>query len=108
MKLLALLGSTHSALPTATTILTVDVRAWRQLTLEVKNLDGSQTLDVEIWRRCSDDGDYSLSPFDPFDAILPGASACADLDVSGSTHVQLRATASGIGLDCRTAGLLVE
>lgn len=105
---LVLSPATRSVLPTATDILTVDVTEWQQLTVEVKNLDGSQTMAVEIWRRCSPDGDYSLSPFDPFGTLAPGASQCADMDVSGSTHVQLRATASGIGCDCRTAGVLVR
>jgi hypothetical protein len=95
-------------LPTPSTILTLAVLEWSQLTVEITNLDATQTLTVEIWRRCSNTGDFSKSPFDPFSGISPGDSACADMDVSGSTHIQLRATASGIGLSCRMAGLLTE
>lgn len=108
MKSLALRGVTQSVLPTPTTILTVRVLDCGLMTVEVKNQDGSQTLDVQVWRRCSLDGDYSLSPYDYFTGIAAGASACADLDVRGCVDVQLRATASGIGLNCRVAGLLVE
>ena len=99
---------TLSVLPTPTTVLTTDVQAWKQLTLEVTNNDGSQTLDVNIYRRCSDSGPWSLSPFDGLVGIAAGDSVCVDLDVSGTTAIQLRATASGIGLSARIAGLLVE
>jgi hypothetical protein len=108
MKSQGILSSSPNVLPTPTTILTVDVKSWTQLTLEVSNNDGSQTLNVLVYRRCSDTGPWSLSPFDYLQNIAPGTSACADLDVSGTTAIQLRATASGIGLSARLAGLLVE
>lgn len=99
---------TRAVLPTPTTITTVRVTQYGLLTVEVTNLDGSQTLTVQIWRRCSQDGDFSLSEYSPFENIAAGASACADFDVRGCVDVQLRATASGIGLDCRMAGLMVD
>jgi hypothetical protein len=108
MKSQAIAPSTPSIPPTPFVILTVDVKSWSQLTLEVTNNDGSQTLNVLVYRRCSDSGPWSLSQFDYLQNIAAGASACADLDVSGTTAIQLRATASGVGLSARLAGLLVE
>ena len=107
-KLLLLTEATHDVLPTPTTLLTLGVKQFSQLTLEVENQDGTQTLDVLIWRRASVNGPYSLSPFDLLTGIAPGESRCVDIDVTGTVDFQLRAQASGIGLTCRTAGTLVE
>jgi hypothetical protein len=107
-KLKLLASVTQSVLPTPTTLFTAAVEQYKQLTVEVENLDGSQTLDVQVWRRASTTGSYSLSPLDLLSGIQPGESRCVDFDISGTLFIQLRATASGIGLSCRTAGTLIE
>lgn len=108
MKLVILTGALREVAPTSTTLLSVNVKPFRQMTLEVENQDGSQTLDVTIWRRCSVDGEFSQSQLDLLSGMAPGESRCVDLDVSGTLDLEIRGVASGLGLTCRIAGTLVE
>ena len=95
-----------AVLPTQTIVATVHTLRRNKLTVEFKNTDGSQTLDVTIYRRASLTGDYSPSNYGGLTGIPPGESRCADLDVSGSVDTQFRAQASGIGLTAQWAGVL--
>lgn len=99
---------TQSVLPTPTTLTQVRVVQFKQLTVEVTNNDGSQTLSVSILRRCSDGGSFSPTGLLGLDSIGPGQTACVDIDVSGCTDVRLQGTASGAGLTARVAGMLLE
>lgn len=105
MKLLFLQGADYSVLPTPTTLVTVSCRPYKQMTVEVENKDGSQNLTVQVWRRCSVDGAFSLSPLDLLSDMTPGESRCIDLDVSASVDVRLIGIASGVGLTARVAAL---
>ena len=105
-KLRLLSEVTQAVLPTATLLLTVHVEDYSLLAMEFKNQDATQTLEVEVRRRCSRTGDYSVAPLLSYGIIQPGATHAADLDVRGSVDVQFWGTASGAGLNCRSAGML--
>lgn len=106
MKPLLITEVTKSVNPTPTLLATVHVEDWALLSVEFKNTDGSQTLAVEIRRRCSRTGDYSVSTLSDLSSIGPGVTLAVDIDVRGTVDVQFWGTASGIGLDTRFAGLL--
>lgn len=108
-KLLELQPTVQTILPTPTVMATVRCSKATGLTIEVENQDASQTLDVLIYRRCSNDGPWSLSPLSALLQAIPAlGSVCVDLDVWGTLDVQLRGIASGAGLTARLAGLIVE
>jgi hypothetical protein len=98
-----------AVLPTPTVLTTIRTLRATGLTLEVTNQDASQTLDVFIYRRCTDTGPWSLSPLSALFAAIPAlGSVCVDMDVWGTVDLQVRGTASGAGLNARLGALSVE
>ncbi len=100
--------SSKSVLPTPTVLFAGSVLGWEKGCIEVANLDGSQTLSVLIYRRLTPASAWSLSPYDIFASIAPGASVAADLDLSATAELKLEGTASGAGLLASWAGILVR
>lgn len=100
--------STIAVAPTATSLLRIRVEQWGLLTVEVENTDPSQELAVTVWRRLTSSSAWSQSTLSDLAAIGPGESRCVDLDIRGTTEIELRAQASGAGLTANVAGVLVE
>lgn len=89
--------------PTPTTVVSVDVRPDELVTLQIDNLDGTQTFSGTVERRLSDAAEWSPSSIGDFSSIAPAGSAgdsvTADLDVSGTGFLRLVGTMSGAGGD---------
>lgn len=85
--------------PTSTVVVSLDVRDDEWLTMQVDNLDGSQTFTGTIERRVSEQMTWSQSTIGDFAGIAAGGSATADLDVSGTGFLRLVGVMSGAGGD---------
>jgi len=85
--------------PTSTEVVAVDVRDEQWLTMQVDNLDGSQTFTGVVERRVSDTMDWSESTLGDFAGIATGGSVTADIDVTGTGFLRLVGTMSGAGGD---------
>jgi hypothetical protein len=85
--------------PTSTLVLELDVRTDQWLTVQVDNVDGSQTFVGAIERRVSEAMQWSPSTIGDFAGIGPGDSVTADLDVTGTGFIRLVGYMSGAGGD---------
>lgn len=109
MRKLNLLQRTQrSVLPTTTTLVTVRVNTYQLLSLQVKNLDLTQTLNCVIHSRLTEDDDYAASALPDLQGIAPGETRKVDIDIRSVLDVKLTGQASGLGLECTVSGLLTE
>lgn len=96
--------TTVSVAPTETTVLSVTrevLRGAKRLTVGVENADGSQTFSGIVYRRMSGMTAWAASSIGDFASIGPGSAVVADLDVEGTDELEVRGTASGLGLNVR-------
>jgi hypothetical protein len=67
------------------------------VTIQVVNLDGTQTFAGIIYRRKTGMSAWAPSSIPDFASVAAGASVMADLDVEGTDELELRGTMSGAG-----------
>lgn len=99
--------------PTLTTVVTQDVRSVGLLTLQVQNLDATQTCSGFVVARVARGMGYSLTPLVSFLSLLPAGSvdsdgnptdsATADIRCGGLCDVAFLARMSGVGGNVRYA-----
>lgn len=90
---------TVSVAPTSTLIVELDVRGCSRATLQVDNLDASQTFAGVIQRRVNTAGDWSPSTLGDYAEVGPLQSVTTDLDVDGTGYIRLVGSMSGAGGD---------
>ena len=76
------------------------------MTLQVDNLDATQTFVGQIERRQSEEMAWSVSTIGDFAEIPASGSVTADLDVVGTGFIRLVGTMSGAGGDVAIAARL--
>lgn len=91
--------------PTTTTIAQWNVRFDEVLTVQLENLDLSQTLNAYVQRRLADGNDWAQAPLDYFEGMAPDSSVVADLDVRGTRELRIVGTMSGAGGDVRVTAV---
>ena len=84
---------------TSTVVVDLDVRNIEWVTLQVDNLDATQTFTGVIERRQSPDMDWAPSAIGDYSGVGPLLSVVADLDVSGTGYLRLVGTMDGAGGD---------
>lgn len=104
---------TVAVAPTLTTVVAVDVRAVGRLTLQVQNLDPTQTCSGFVTARVAGSMGYSATAHIAFHALLPAGSvdadgtptdsAAVDVECGGLSDVALQARMSGAGGSVRCA-----
>jgi hypothetical protein len=94
---------TYAVLPTPTDVVTLDVRDTLGLSLSVTNLDGSQTVDVELLSNVWDGDDLGESAVGDLLAIGPGETKRFDGSIGNAFELLLRATADGAGCNIRVS-----
>ena len=97
--------TTVEVLPAQTTVMTWDVRNDDVLTIQLENLDGSQTFAGTVQRRLSDDVGWSDTSLGDFASVAAAGSAVADCDVRGTRGLRLVGTMSGAGGDVRVTAV---
>lgn len=97
MKFYAPPTATVAVAPTSTVVLEADVRNNDWATVQIENLDGSQTFSGTVERRQSTDLGWSPSTIGDFASIAPGQSVTADLDLTGTAYLRIVGTMSGAG-----------
>lgn len=97
--------TTVEVLPAQTTVATWDTKYDDLLTVQVENLDGTQTFSGTIQRRLDDGNDWADSTLGDFGTIGAGASVVADLDVRGTRALRLVGTMDGAGGDVRVTAV---
>lgn len=106
-------GSVVAVGPTPTVILSLDVRSEEWLTVQIQNLDATQTVRAYVQRRINDAFGLGTSNIGDFTAIQPAGSVdgdgnpldapVADLDVTGTGFIVIEGVASGGGANVRVA-----
>lgn len=92
--------TTVAVAPTTTVVATFDLGAFAgQLTVQLDNLDLSQTFVGVVQRRLDSAHAWADSELADFSSIAAGSSICADLDTSGTRYLRLVGTMSGAGGD---------
>lgn len=101
--------TTVAVAPTSTEVFVVDVRDEQWLTVQVTNLNASQTFTGVVERRVSDSMAWASSTIGDFAGIPPSGtvdangapldSATVDLDVTGTGFLRLVGVMSGAGGD---------
>lgn len=104
-------ATTVAVTPTLMTVAAVDVRRWGLVTVQVDNLDPTQTFSGWIHRRVATEMGASTSTMPDFTSIAPAGSldsdgnptdsVTADIDVEGSATLELVGKMSGVGGDVR-------
>lgn len=89
--------TTVTVAPTETTLATLDVTGASLVSVQVDNLDGSQTFSGNVKRRLGSSMLYARSSIPDLDTILPGESAVVDLDVTATTDLKISGSMSGAG-----------
>lgn len=99
--------------PTSTVVLSLDVRDEEWLTVQVANLDATQTVRCYVERRQSEALPWGLSTVGDFASIPPSGTVdgdgnpldapTADLDVTGTGFIRIVGVASGAGANVRVA-----
>lgn len=89
--------------PTTTVVLEVDTRYTDVLTVQVTNLDGTQTFDGTVQRRTFSETAFADSTLPDFETIPAGGSVMADIDTRGSAVTRLVGTMSGAGGNVRVS-----
>ena len=95
--------ATVHVLPTETVVLAAfDVSIASIVSLQVTNLDGSQTFDGTVYVAL---GSMSLAPTPVAEltGVGPGVSRVAQVDVRGVSRLELRGVMSGVGGDVSVA-----
>lgn len=102
---------TVAVTPTLLTVAVFDVRNIGTLSLQVQNLDASQTMTGFIQKKVATAMGYATSSLPDFTAIQPVGSvdadgnptdcAGADIDCAGLSDVALAMKSSGVGGDVR-------
>lgn len=91
--------------PTETTVdsFTADeLRAAKRITLQVVNLDPTQTFTGILYRKKTGMSAWAPSTMPDFSSIGPLGSAMADIDVEGTDQLELRGTMDGLGGDVQS------
>lgn len=86
--------------PTETTLLSLTLSTMRsaeRLTVQLANLDATQTFAGVVYRRQSGMVAWADSSIPDFSSIGPLGSAMADLVVGGTEELEVRGTMSGAG-----------
>lgn len=84
--------------PTTTTILTIATGGAAELiTIQLENLDGTQTFVGTVQRRLASTNTWAASTLGDFEAVAPGTSVVMDLDARGTGDLRLVGTMSGAG-----------
>lgn len=104
-------GSVVTVGPTPTVILSLDVRTEEWLTVQIQNLDGSQTVRGYVQRRQSDSSGWGVSTIGDFGSISPAGTVdgdgnpldapSADLDITGTGFLRIVGVSSGAGAQVR-------
>ena len=90
--------------PTPTTLATFDVQFTSILTVQVENLDPSQTLDCTILRHAIMSAPFVDSGLFDLKNIQPGTAAAIDIQCGGNIEIRIFGTASGAGLTATICG----
>lgn len=93
-----------SVAPVTTTLATFDTATTATLTVQVANLDGSQTLACTVQRRATLSSAFVDTLLGDLASIGPGASACVDLDCGANAEIRVVGVASGAGLTATICG----
>lgn len=91
--------TTVTVAPTSTEVLSLDVRSEEWLSVQVDNLDATQTFTGIVERRLAEAGDWSPSTIGDFSGIGPLGSVTADLDISATGYLRIVGTMDGAGGD---------
>lgn len=91
--------TTVTVAPTATIVFEAQVWGANSATLQIDNLDASQTFSGVIQRKMREESAWADSTLGDFEAVGPLAAVVADLDVSGTGFIRLVGTMSGAGGD---------
>jgi hypothetical protein len=93
--------TTVAVAPTSTVVVSLDVRDFETATIQLDNLDATQTLTGQIERRINPASAWSVSTMGDFSSVGPTGSATgsvtADIDVSGTGYLRLTGLMSGAG-----------
>ncbi len=93
-----------SVAPTPTTLATFDVGTTATLTVQVSNLDATQTLSCTVQRRAVTSAAFVDTTLGDLASIGPNSSAAVDLDCGANSDIRIVGTASGAGLTATIAG----
>jgi len=83
--------------PTSTEVWSGDVRSEDWVSVQIDNLDGTQTFTGTVERRLSASSSWSQSTIGDFAGIPPGASVTADLDITATGYLRVVGTMDGAG-----------
>lgn len=89
--------------PTSTLLGEWDTKRDELLTVQLENLDASQTCSATVHRKVSGASGYAVSTLGDFSSIAALDSVCADLDVRGTASIRIYATMSGAGGNVRVS-----
>lgn len=103
MKFFAPPTTTVAVGPTTTVIFEADVRWSGWATLQIENLDATQTFTGFVERRQDTTMGWSRSTLGDFADIAPLSSVAADLDLTGTAYLRVVGSMSGAGGDVRVA-----
>jgi hypothetical protein len=93
---------TVAVAPTETTVCSFKrgtLQGAKRITIQVSNLDATQTFNGTVYRRKAGMAAWAPSTIPDFTDLLPLTSVMADLDVEGTDELEVRGTMSGSGGD---------
>ena len=89
--------TTVAVAATSTVVATFDTKTSAVLSVQITNLDGSQVFTGLVTRRLDPTAPYAPTTLPDFSGIGPGGTVVADLDVRGTSQVQITGAMSGAG-----------
>lgn len=92
---------TITVAPTTTILAVIDARQYEYLSVQIENLDPTQTFSGTVQRRLNSSNDFANSTIPDFAEIPPLGSVVADLDTASAVDIRLTGTMSGAGGDIR-------
>ncbi len=87
--------------PTTTILALIDARQYDYMSVQIENLDLTQTFVGFIQRRLNLANEFATSTLPDFSEVLPGTSVTADLDTASAADMRVIGTMSGAGGDVR-------
>lgn len=93
--------TTVTVAPTETTLATLDVSVRRGVSIQIVNLDATQTLSCTIYVRNKYEPVWAPTTFPDFAVVGPGSSVAAVVPCEGVSELELRGYMSGSGGDAR-------
>lgn len=91
--------TTVAILPTQTVLATWDVRSDDVLTVQIDNLDASQTFTGTLQRRLANTLDWAITGETDLSNVPPLTSVCVDINFGAARQLRLVGTMSGAGGD---------